>query len=146
MAERTEAHVKVLFYVEQDDGSYEVESLWAVPEANGHRLDNIPWFARGFAWGDVVATTPDPDGPLRVTGLVAASGHSTVRIVAFDSADVKRLRDELRAMGCDSELYETRLFAVDIPPDVPYAPIRDYLERAESAGTLEYEEGCLAQP
>ncbi len=38
-------HVKVLFYVDEDDGTCQVESMWAVPEADGYRIDNIPFLA-----------------------------------------------------------------------------------------------------
>lgn len=138
-------YVKVLLEVERDDGTCDVESVWAVSEVGGFRLDNIPFYARGLAWGDIVSATPDPDGLLRYTGLVGASGHSTIRLLFADVRAVQGVRDELRAMGCDSELDLPVLVAVDIPPDVPYPPIRDYLAKKERAGILEYEEGCLGQ-
>lgn len=138
-------HVKILLDVERDDGTHEVESVWAIPEERGYRLDNVPFYARGFAWGDLVSATPDPDGLLRCTGLVAASGHSTIRLWFADTGDVQKVRDALRAMGCDSELDIPRLVAVDVPPDVPYERIRRYLDDKERAGVFEYEEGCLGQ-
>lgn len=138
--------VKILFYIEQDDGTFEIESLWAVPEQVGYRLDNIPFFAQSVAWGDVVAAESDPDGGLRYTGLVTASGHSTVRVLLNDPKDVQRVRDELHAMGCDSERWKSSLIAVDVPPTVSYSIVRSYLEHGELSGAFEYEEGCLAQP
>lgn len=139
-------HIKLLLSVERDDGTSEVESVWAIPEEEGYRLDNIPFYARGFAWGDLVAASPDADGLLRCTGLVAASGHSTIRLWFSDARDVQMIRNELRSMRCDSELDLPRLVAVDVPPDVPYSQVRDYLDKEESAGVFEYEEGCLGQP
>lgn len=140
-----EQHVKVLLDIERDDGRFEVESVWAVPENGGYRLDNIPFYARGLAFGDIVSATPDTDGLLRCTGLVTASGHSTIRLWFSDSNDVHSVRNELRAMGCDSEQDISRLVAVDVPPVVPYEEVRNYLEEKERAGLLEYEEGCLGQ-
>jgi hypothetical protein len=75
--------------------------------------------------GDLVSATPDPDGLLRCTGLVAASGHSAVRLWFANASEVQAVRDELRAMRCDSELDLPRLVAVDIPPNVQYARILD---------------------
>jgi hypothetical protein len=138
-------HVKVLFDIGRDDGTHEVESVWAVPTEGGYRLDNIPFYARGFALGDVVSATPDPDGLLRCTGLVTASRHSTIRLWFADASNVQKVRDDLRAMGCDSELDLPRLVAVDVPPDVPYERIRSYLDDKELASVFEYEEGCLGQ-
>lgn len=138
-------HVKVLFAIGRDDGTHELESVWAVPVTGGYRLDNIPFYARGFAWGDIVSATPDPDGVLRCTGLVTASRHSTIRLWFADSSNVQKVRDELKAMGCDSELDLARLVAVDVPPEASYGRIRDYLDDKERAGAFEYEEGCLGQ-
>lgn len=139
-------HVKVRFYIEQEDGTFEVESVWAVPDGKGYRLDNVPFFARSVALNDVVSAEAEPDGALRYTGLIAASGHSTIRVLLNDAADMQRVRDELRAMGCDSERWRSSLIAVDVPPTVPYATVRSYLDAGERNGTFEYEEGCLGQP
>lgn len=139
-------HVKVLFNVERDDGAHEVESLWAISDGEGYRLDNIPFYVRGFALGDIVSAARDSDGALQYTGLISASGHSTIRLWFSDSKDVQGIRDELRGMKCSSELDLSRLVAVDVPPDIPYEIIRDYLDKKERSGIFEYEEGCLGQP
>jgi hypothetical protein len=138
-------HVKVLLDVERDDGTRDVESVWAEPNERGYKLDNIPFYARDLAWGDTVAATADPDGLLRCTGLVAASGHSTIRLWFTDARDVPKVRDELRSMHCSSELDLLRLVGLDVPPEVPYSGVRDYLNDKERAGVLEYEEACLRQ-
>lgn len=139
-------YVKILLDVEGDDGTLEIESIWAVPEHEGYRLDNIPFYARGFALGDIVSATPDSNGMLRCTGVMSASGHSTIRLWFAETEDVQKIRDELREMRCSSELDLSRLVAVDVPPDIPYEEIRDYLNKKERAGIFEYEEGCLGQP
>lgn len=139
------AHVKLLCHIEREDSGVEVESLWATREPNGYRIDSIPFFARGLAWGDVVAVSLDADGGMRFTELVAASGHSTVRVLLSSADDVNPVRDELRVMGCDSELCGVLLVAVDVPPNVSYASVRTYLEKGEADGKFEFEEGCLGQ-
>ncbi len=138
-------HVKILFELESEDGSAEIESVWAIREGNGYRLDNIPFYAREVAVDDVVNATPDSDGILRFTGLHRASGHSTIRLWFEKEADVQAVRDHLRRLGCPSELDLSRLVAVDIPPAVPYATIRTFLDQQEAGGVFEYEEGCLGQ-
>ena len=103
-------HVKILFEIEGQD---EVESVWAIPVEDGYQLDNIPFHAREVALGDVVRVTKEADGALRFDGLVRASGHSTIRLWFASAGDVQGTRDELRRLGCPSELSDRR-------PDRPY--------------------------
>jgi len=139
--------VKILFEFDGGKlGSKEVESMWAIPTENGFSIDNIPFYAQELALGDVIAASPDADGMLRFDRLVVTSNHSTVRLW-FDEGSVDqvpRIRQELRDLGCSSELSNLpRLVAVDIPPTVPYVHIRNVLDRYEQAGLVEYEESCL---
>lgn len=138
-------HVKVLFDVKGDDGSVEIESMWALPVERGYKIDSIPFYAMGVACNDTVSAERDAGGMLRATGVVVASGHSTVRLWFEKETDVARVRNELRAMGCPSELDLSRLVAVDVPPTTPYDRVRTYLDRQEAAGVFEYEEACLGQ-
>lgn len=126
-------------------GEYEVESMWAIPTPDGYQLDNIPMYALSLALGDVVRASPDEDGMLLYDALQRASGHSTVRVWVADEQRAKELRDVFRALGCASELSEQpRLFAIDIPPDVPYAKVKAVLDSHQAADALDYEEACLA--
>lgn len=142
---KTVEHVKVLFDIVNDDGSIDVESVWAVPTASGYRIDNIPFYVKGIACNDEVIAEPAPDGLLHFVELRSPAGHSTVRLWFADASNVLPVRDCLRKMGCSSELDLSRLVAVDIPPSVPYSRIRVYLDLQEAAGIFEYEEACLGQ-
>lgn len=139
------SHVKVLFEVENEDGTIDIESIWAVPTTHGYRIDNIPFYAKGVAYDDEIIAVPGEDGMLRFIELRSPGGHSTIRLWFANKADVKPVREALRAMDCSSELDLNRLVAVDIPPTVPYARVRAYLEQQEVAGVLEFEEGCIGQ-
>lgn len=139
----TASHVKIFFEIKSDDGTIEIESLWAVPETRGYRLDNIPFYARGFACGDIVRAARDADGQLLCSGVVLPSGHSTIRLWFAGPLEVQEVRNTLLSMGCTSELNHTRLVAVDIPPEVHYSAIQAYVEAQKSAGVFEYEEACL---
>lgn len=77
--------VKIVFDLEQDDSGYppyQVESLWALPvETGGYRIDNIPWYVREIACGDVVAVLPGEDDRLRFSGeILHRSGNRTMRV------------------------------------------------------------------
>ena len=141
------AHVKILFRYDGDTaGQYELESMWALPHSDGYQLDNIPFYAREVANGDVVTAQRGSDGELWYDKLVKPSGHSTIRLWFARPEDVQQTRDELRALGCPSELSELpRLVAVDVPPNVPYSSVRAKLEQGEREGLFEFEEACLGQ-
>ncbi|MDP2825168.1 MAG: DUF4265 domain-containing protein [Sulfuritalea sp.] len=142
--------VKILFEYDSGAlGSTEVESMWAIPTIEGFKVDNIPFYAHEISAGDIVSASPDPGGMLRFEALVTPSQHSTVRLwFAKDrESDVPRVRQELRDLGCPSELSDLpRLVAVDIPPTISYDIVRDLLDSYENVGLLEYEESCLGKP
>lgn len=61
-------HVKIIFEIENENGSVEIQSVWAVPVANGYQIDNIPFYAKEIACYEIVSAEPDDDGMLRFTG------------------------------------------------------------------------------
>lgn len=138
-------YVKLAFEVDRDDGNVDIETVWAIPVEGGYKVDNIPFYARGVACNDVVSAESGEDEVLRYTGPSVPSGHSTVRLWFADASTVAPVREQLRAMGCSSEVDLPRLVAVDVPPTVPYPSVRKYLDKQEAAGVLEYEEACLGQ-
>jgi hypothetical protein len=147
--ENTAGHKRVSFALEQDADGYppvDAETLWVLPKEDGYEVDNIPFYVRSIACGDLVAAQPDGDGMLCFSGLVRASGNSTIRLLFAREEDVAAVREELRQMGCDSEVSDvSRLVAVDVPPSVKYEGLKAYFEEGERAGRFEYEEGCLGQ-
>src|SRR4051794_39990545 len=95
-------HGKVFFSLEQDEDGYPpvtVESVWAIKHEDGYELDNIPFYARSVACGDLVAVRRDEDGGLWFTNLIKPSGHSTIRILFAREEDVTSVRERLRDMG-----------------------------------------------
>lgn len=85
---------------------------------------------------------------LRFSSLVSPSGHSTARLWFAKGleADVQRVRQALRDLGCPSEMSDLpRLVAVDIPPAVPHANVHKPLDDYERRGAFEYEEACLGR-
>lgn len=141
----TDQHIKLLVEYEDGDESVGIESLWTRPVDGGYEIDNIPFYAKSLAVGDIVTATPDSDGLLKLNRVVKESGHSTVRLWFSDAKDVAEVRAELKARGCPSEVDIERLVAVDVPPGVPYREIRQYLDEREGEGLFEYQEACLAQ-
>lgn len=140
----TAGHVKVFFEVPSaGSDELETESLWAIPYGDGFKLDNIPFYAKGVALEDVISAEKI-DGCLFSKELLESSGHSTIRLWFSDDINIDSERAVLKSMGCDSEVSDQpRLVAVDIPPNVQYEKIKEYLDAGESEGKWDYQEACL---
>ena len=137
--------VKAFVDLEQDESGYPPvarESLWVSPvEGDVYTIENVPFFIRGLALGDRVLVGHE-DAGMRITSIVAESGHGTVRILFSDAASVQATRDELKLLGCSSELsHLPRLVAVDIPPDADRQKVQKYLDEGEAGQRWQYEVG-----
>ena len=143
-------HVKVLFRIERDEDGYppeDAESVWAVPVEGGYQIDNVPFFVRDIALGDVVAAEPAQDGMLEFTGKVLRrSGHSTYRVLLREKreGDPERSIEELKSLGLDVEMDLDCLLAVDVPPHIPLGKIRTYFFDKIDSGEWEVQEAYRA--
>jgi hypothetical protein len=138
---------KVFFRLERDEDGYppvDWESLWAVPLGGGkYRLDNVPFYAKGVSFGDTVAAVVK-DEQLVVVELVGFGGHSTVRVIVYDEAMTSEIREELRAIGCSTELsHIASFFSVDVPANVDYEAVVSLLQKHSDAGKIDYEESAI---
>jgi hypothetical protein len=135
---------KILFEYYDVNDEYALESAWAEKEGNYYRLENILFYAPNYSLGDIVKAE-DRNGELYVTKLFQESGHSTIRIIFFDKKLIKPTEEWVIKMGCSYEGSNIpTLISVDIPPNINYAPIRDFLKDGESDDKWSFEESCLA--
>jgi len=135
---------KILLVYEDEEGC-QVESVWASKSDEYYKIDNIPFFAKNIALGDLVSVEND-DGELYFDSLIEASGHSTIQIAFFDMSKVGDVQRTLEEMGCHWEgSHIESLISVDVPIEVPYASVKEFLETQESLRVLEYREACLGQ-
>ncbi|HET6160752.1 MAG TPA: DUF4265 domain-containing protein [Dongiaceae bacterium] len=80
---------KVLFRVPNEDGSAEVETLWA-DDLGGdrYRLDNCPFYASGVSWNDVVYAPYDLDEEFPTfRSVLEKSGNRTIRVILDPPAE-----------------------------------------------------------
>lgn len=149
-SDTSENLVKIFFELQQDEDGYPpvtCESVWATPVAQDlYRLGNIPFFARGVAYEDVVSAVRKDDGSLGFVEVVRSSGHSTLRVIAYEESDAPVLRRKLEELGCDTEQsHIPNLFAVDIPPSVSLEAVKHLLDTDTASERWEYEEACLGE-
>ena len=145
MTATTTDKVKVLFRLTQDESGYPpyaVEGMWTSRQADGtYEIENIPFYSYDVAVGDVVKAQ-DVDGELFYVERVRESGNSVIRMLIYDRGELDSVRAELRALGCDSE-GDGAVLAVNVPADVPYAPIFRFLSEGDRAKRWGFEEAVL---
>jgi len=133
MSDSSQPNAKVLFRVPNEDGSAEVETLWATHlGADTYRLDNSPFYAYGVSWEDVVFAPLDPDeGRPTFERVVSKSGNRTVRVIFETPVEPgnksEQLLQGLVALGCSYEGANRKYISVNIPPGVELNVVRDYL-------------------
>ena len=133
MTEHTAPTAKVLFRVPNDDGSAEVETLWAVDLGNDqYQLDNSPFYAYSVSWQDIVYAPYSPEEQFPAfQHIVIKSGNRTVRVIFNPPAEKGNESDEvlqgLVNLGCSYEGANKSYISINIPPNVELNVVREYL-------------------
>lgn len=144
--------VRVEFQLDHGDDGWPpvaTERLWAVPLEGGVvRIDNVPWFVRNLASGDIVRTTTDSDGGLWAAERIQWSGHCTVRVVPLSDGALAGNRqavlDAFTPLGVEGEgIEQFGLVALDVPPTVDLGEVKRLLDQGAENGWWDYEEGCV---
>lgn len=136
--------VKINLVYKDFDGNIQTESVWAEKTGENYKIVNIPFFASNIAYGDIVGVEED-DGLLYFDELISPSGHSTIQMMIYDKNDVKKVGDELIALGCDWEgSHLDGYISVDVPATVSYSHIKEYLNDGFLKKRWDYKEACLA--
>lgn len=120
------------------------ESMWAKPIADDlYRLENVPFYAYGLNYLDVVKAVPQTTEAVpEIVAVVRPSGHTTLR--CFFDASVERERqaallEELTKFGAGYERATATLVAIDISAAGSYGEVYDQLDKWERAGLLYFE-------
>lgn len=136
---------KILLTFKDDEGTYQTESVWATKQGEYYRIDNIPFLASNIGLHDIVSVEEE-DGALYFDELVKASNHSTIQMIIFDEGEVALIGKELENIGCTWEgSHLKNLIAIDVPKEVPYIIVKEYLDKGENENRWSYKEACLGQ-
>jgi hypothetical protein len=71
---------KLRFRFQNAAGEDETETMWVIKRDDGYEIDNIPFYVKELALGDVVDAKPDASGVLWYSELIRPSGHSTIHL------------------------------------------------------------------
>lgn len=138
-------HERVRFELVVDSDGYppaSAENLWAVKLVDdSYRIDNIPFYAKGIAPGDIVST--EMMGSARCfKGILRAEGGSVFRIFVVSPSKADSIRSFLSASGLECEAAAAgRLIAVEIPRSRDISDFLDFLITGKESGHLDFEEG-----
>ena len=119
------------------------EQLYAEPVAGSHyRVGNIPFFARGVAFGDIVSARLTDAGWLEFADVVERGGHSTMRVWLADhlAAGAAEVARQFESRGCRVECTLQRLLAIDVPDGVEET-VWQYLQDGKARGDWDVQVG-----
>lgn len=129
--------VKVHFELRELEMGVGGESLWAAPVGpNLYELRNSPWHVRTVNWLDVVEALPEEEDELpEFVRVHRRSGHRTMHVYMLN--DEQTRKDEIlqrcNELGCTWEGMDSRIYALDFPPEVDIDPAIEYLESLQEA-------------
>src|SRR6185369_49433 len=98
-----------------------------------YRLENLPFFAYGVSYLDIIEARPAAKGAFPTFVRVAKkSGHRTIRIILKPPSDrskkTQAILDKLVEMGCTYEGADPSFIAVDIPKKVDFDGVCEFVE------------------
>jgi hypothetical protein len=121
------------------------ELVWAekIDEVR-YRLLNIPYYAEGYAEGDIVHCI-ETNNQIEVIAIEEDSGNGTLRLIFADSQrpEAQTVLDELTSVGCVYERASAGLVAVNVPPnlEIPFSQVANYLNSLSDEVLLGWEIG-----
>lgn len=120
------------------------ESMWALRIADDlYELRNVPFFAYGLNFLDVVRATADaPDLKPDIRAVVRRSGHRTLRVMFSDSLPDGHAVDLLDSLAPHKVSWEganRRHFVLDLESAADKGAVRERLDTWEAEGLLHYE-------
>ena len=84
------------------------------------------------------------DNELRAVSVVAQKGHSLLRVFVEDPERKTTVLQDLKELGAVcSHTSELSLFPVDIPPNLDFFKIDQYLSKHSDGEHFAYEDACL---
>lgn len=125
-------------------GAINGESFWAEDLGKDlYRIRNIPFYAYGLNFHDVVRAVPDePDTVPEICEVVEPGGHKTLRILFQDTVSRESQVEMLNTLEKYQAYYERAnsiYIAVDVEADGSSNDVYDQLQAWEDEGLLSFE-------
>ena len=115
-------------------------------EYNYYKLASIQFFAPKIALGDVVWAEHGSLDRITYRKTVEYSGNSTIHVILMDDVHtIETVTGIFEDLGCTSAEMNNKYFALNVPANVDYFPIKRKLDELEKAGALDYAESGLSE-
>jgi hypothetical protein len=136
-------HPVALVYLDEPEPSYQTELVNTIQVERGYQLTSIPFFAKHLALHDIISVETE-EGIHYFDDIVVKSGHSVIRVLFTTQQTLTHVMGGMQQLGANAFRYDTsRLVAFDVPAQVAYEPIKQFLTQGEAQGWWEYQEACL---
>ena len=139
--------IELILTYKHDGGDSEIftERVNAMKIGENYMLVHVPAFAHNLAYGDIVKVEYD-DNEFHFDGLIEESGHSTIHIVVFNLESKESLVPRLDQLYCGVNTQVADNYIVmDVPPNVLYEPVREFLQQHEDLENISFRESCLSK-
>ena len=120
------------------------ESFWATPLGNDiFRLENVPFYAYGLNFHDVVRATSDStEYKPEIREVIEPSGHRTFRVYfekTINREKQEEILDSMKNLGVTYERANEIYFSLDLEAEGDYQAVFDKLDEFERNNVLEFE-------
>ena len=149
----TEELVHVVFPITVDADGWppvSAERVWAFDLGDGrYRIDNMPWFVRNLAVGDIVQAQAQAENEHPVfTGVITPSNRLTIRIICFRAGplqgSLQAVLDRFLPLGVHAEgVAQYGMVSLDVPPQADMRNVYIELVRGSDDGSWAWEEGRI---
>ena len=149
-AEPEETFTKIVIDLPEAEDGVGGEGVWTVEVSPGlYEVRNSPFHTLAINYLDVVlAVAPSEDKHPVFTEVFKRGGHRSIQIVFLsEDEDVKQeVLTGIIALGASYEGAHNKLFAIDLPPEISFDSVADYLQEKQEAGLLEQRYAPQPQP
>ena len=149
-ADPEEIFTKIVIDLPDAEDGVGGEGIWTVEVSPGlYEVRNSPFHTLEINYLDVVrAIAPAEDKNPVFTEVFKRGGHRAIQIVFLDQSEEAKL-DVLKGINDLGASYENAngvLYAIDLPPEISFDSIADYLQEKQDAGLLEQRFASQPQP
>jgi hypothetical protein len=134
----------VLTYYDVEENIAE-ETLWIEQKSEKeYQIKNIPFFAPNIAYNDIISVEEE-DGVLHYEDIITPSEHSTIQIIVLKEDKTNDILKNFERLGCSWEgMHNQKLLAIDVPQNIIYKKIREYLNILRINNIIDFKEACLS--
>lgn len=122
--------------IEDDWPPAAVEWIWCEEIGDRFQIKNVPFFAKGIAFGDLISAQLDDENLIDAWSMVATSGDSTIWIIRVGASDIV---ERLHVLGCGYETMKQwpNYITLNVPMHLDMKAVLSVIDAAVTDGEIE---------